>query len=80
MYLYNGGKFLGDGSYGSKGRELVTAIRMECDKLMRIKLESSIQREFIEGYAKELRYYMKPWRRIMHEAVNSKIKIEHSPL
>lgn len=32
--LYNGRTFDGDGSYGSKGRELITAIRVKCDSLL----------------------------------------------
>jgi len=80
MYLHHGGRFMGDGSYGSKGRELITAIRIECDKLVRIKLESAVQKEFIEGYARESRYYMKPWRRLLIEMSNGNFKIDHSPL
>jgi len=59
-YLNSGGEFKGDGSYGSKGKELVTAIRMKCDDLLRNRLESEAWRSFLELYGKDLKYHMTP--------------------
>lgn len=40
--MFKGRAFNGDGSYGSKGRELVTAIRMTCDKLLQNKMQDKV--------------------------------------
>lgn len=40
--MFKGREFKGDGSYGSKGRELVTAIRMTCDKLLQNKMQDQV--------------------------------------
>ncbi len=60
MWLNTGGRFLGDGSYGSPGRELITAIRIKCDELFQLKLESTTYQVFVEQYAAELACYLKP--------------------
>ena len=62
-YLNSGGKFYGDGSYGSSGRELVTSIRMKCDDLLRQKVESESFMVFMELYAEDLKKMMLPsWK------------------
>ena len=40
--------FRGDGSYGSKGRELVTAIRIVCDRKLQGRLEDQVMQDIIE--------------------------------
>lgn len=40
--LFTGKVFMGDGSYGSKGRELVTYIRMKCDEIAQNKLKLQV--------------------------------------
>ena len=55
FWLDSGNEFKGDGKYGSKGRELVTSIRIKCDVLLRQRLEGETYKAFIEMYAKELR-------------------------
>ena len=60
MFLDAGGKFRGDGSYGSPGRELITSIRIKCDELLAIKLESITYQTFIEQFAAGLTYHIKP--------------------
>ena len=63
-WLDSGGEFKGDGSYGSKGKELVTSIRMYCDDLMRKKLKAATYEAFIQEYAKDLKRYILPtWKR-----------------
>lgn len=42
LQIYSGKAFEGDGSYGSKGRELVTAIRIECDRLNQQKMSADM--------------------------------------
>lgn len=63
-YLNSGGEFKGDGSYGSKGKELVTSIRIKCDDLLKERLEGENAKAFLEYYGKDLRYYIIPsWKR-----------------
>jgi len=38
--LFDGHEYKGDGTYGSKGRELVTAIRLKCDEINQQRLRS----------------------------------------
>jgi hypothetical protein len=59
-YLNSGGEFEGDGSYGSRGRELVTSIRMKCDDLLQQKLEAESYKVFLELYAEELKACLTP--------------------
>jgi len=59
-YLNSGGEFKGDGSYGSKGRELVTSIRMKCDELQQQRIEGVVYQMFMENYAEDLRSYILP--------------------
>ena len=40
--LFEGKSFEGDGTYGSKGRELVTYIRIKCDEISQNKLKSQV--------------------------------------
>lgn len=40
--LFNGKQFSGDGTFGSMGRELVTYIRMTCDKLLQKKKQDEV--------------------------------------
>lgn len=40
--MFKGKAFNGDGSYGSCGRELITAIRMACDKLLQNKMQDKV--------------------------------------
>ena len=64
FWLDTGGEFKGDGSYGSKGKELVTAIRIKCDELLALKTEGIAYQVFIEQFAKDLPYYVVPgWKR-----------------
>ena len=37
--MFNGRVFKGDGSFGSKGRELITSIRITCDRLLQNKMQ-----------------------------------------
>ncbi len=60
MWLNAGGKFFGNNSYGSPGRELVTAIRIKCDELVRLKYASVTYQIFIEQYAADLACYLRP--------------------
>jgi len=53
-WLNAGNKFKGDGTYGSRGRELVTAIRMKCDDLLQSRLEAETYKAFIEFYAEDV--------------------------
>lgn len=81
MWLDAGNKFEGDGKYGSKGKELVTSIRMQCDHLMREKLEAITYKMFVQQYAKDLKHYLKPWPlRVYLEMRDGDFKIDHSPL
>lgn len=64
MWLDSGGEFEGNDKYGSKGKELVTSIRMKCDELVRKRIESEIYKEFIEAYAVDLKRCITPnWKR-----------------
>lgn len=40
--MFKGREFAGDGTYGSKARELDTVIRMTCDKLLQNKLKNKV--------------------------------------
>lgn len=71
--MFRGREFAGDGSYGSKGRELITAIRLACDRLLQNKMQDKVFasiaggrmamiNEFI-GREVELRTYPR-WRKI----------------
>ena len=69
MFLYAGNSFKGDGTYGSPGRELVTTIRIECDRLTQLALETKAyatmhQNTFYElarWVARETRRRRRPW-------------------
>jgi len=58
LWLDAGNEFKGDKSYGSKGRELVTSIRMKCDELAQLKLESLTYQIFIEQFGIGLARYL----------------------
>jgi len=63
-WITTGGSFKGDGSYGSKGRELDTAIRIKCDELLRIRQTAATHEVFVAFYARHLRKYIIPtWKR-----------------
>lgn len=53
-WLAMGHKFHGDGTYGSRGRELVTAIRLKCDELLHEKIEAETYKAFVEAYSDKL--------------------------
>lgn len=53
-WLNAGNLFKGDGSYGSKGSELVTSIRLKCDELLKARLESVTYKTFVEVYSQEV--------------------------
>jgi len=57
--LKDGGVFHGDGTYGSKGRELVTYIRQICDRLLQTNLEGKFYQKIAEARAKELSEFIK---------------------
>jgi len=59
IWLDNDNEFKGDGSYGSKGKELVTSIRMKCDELLQFKLEAETYKIFVEMYGKEISKILK---------------------
>ena len=54
FWLSAGNKFKGDGSYGSKGKELVTAMRLKCDELLKEKLTGVNHQMFVEQFAAQL--------------------------
>lgn len=56
-WIDNGGEFKGNGTYGSKGAELVTSIRKKCDELLKQRLEGETYKTFIQLYAKDLKRY-----------------------
>lgn len=63
-WLNSGGKFRGDGKYGSAGKELVTSIRIKCDDLLYQRLEGETHKTFVELYAKDLKMCITPnWQR-----------------
>ena len=63
-YLNTGGEFKGDGSYGSKGKELVTSIRLKCDELLKQRLEGATYQAFVEYYGEHLLLLVVPlWQR-----------------
>jgi len=47
--LDKGKVFKGDGSYGSPGREMVTALRFICDALLRKKLKNKFFQQAVKG-------------------------------
>lgn len=55
--------FKGDGSYGSKGRELVTAIRMKCDEYAHEKLVGVGNAILIEQFGAQLKAMIIPPKR-----------------
>lgn len=57
--LKNGRVFHGDGSYGSMGRELVTYIRIVCDRLLHGQLEDQVYKKIAESRMKELEDFIK---------------------
>lgn len=65
LQLYNGRQYKGDGSYGSKGRELVTAIRMECDRLNQNKISQDMYQWMGENVfqyiARQAALEVQPW-------------------
>ncbi len=63
-WLNSGGRFRGDGFYGSKGRELVSAIRIKCDEMLHQRIKAETLEVFVELYANELRVAIIPgWKR-----------------
>jgi len=52
--------YKGDGSYGSKGRELVTSIRMLCDEYTRTKLTAVSNALFLEQFGENLKSILTP--------------------
>ena len=60
FWLDAGNEFKGNGKYGSKGKELVTAIRMKCDELLYKRLDGEACKVFIEMYANELKNHITP--------------------
>ena len=54
FWLNAGNEFKGDESYGSKGKELVTAIRLKCDELLKERLISLNHEIFVEQFASQL--------------------------
>jgi len=58
--LDTGRVYNGDGSYGSKGRELVTAIRMRCDEYTHEKLAAISNIVFLEQFGEHLKSLMIP--------------------
>jgi len=55
--------FKGDGSYGSEGRQLVTAIRMVCDEYNQAKLTAVSNAMFIEKLGSDLKEMIVPPKR-----------------
>lgn len=63
-WLDTGGKFQGNGSYGSPGKELISAIRIKCDGLLKDRQKAATYEVFMQVYAKSLRKYVVPsWKR-----------------
>ncbi len=58
MQLKNGKVFPGDGTYGSRGRELVTAIRIACDRLARKKLQADLYGQIAQGRMEEMKTFI----------------------
>jgi hypothetical protein len=69
--MKNGRRFEGDGSYGSRGRELLTAIRNTCNLLNQNRLQKemyqfiaeNVFRKIAEWAAQEAVRQRKPWYR-----------------
>jgi len=59
-WLNTGGQFKGNGKYGSRGAELVTALRLKCDDLLRQRLAAETYKAFLEMYAGELKTHITP--------------------
>jgi hypothetical protein len=58
MEMRNGKRFLGDGSYGSPGRELITAIRVMCDKLNQRQLQGDMYQRLAEARMEEMKAFI----------------------
>lgn len=63
--LKGGQVFHGDGTYGSKGRELITHIRQVCDGLLHKNLEGKFYQKIAEARAKELEEFIRTEIKIM---------------
>jgi len=55
-----GREYKGDNSYGSKGRELVTTIRMKCDEYSQEKFMAVSNAIFIERFGEQLKKMIVP--------------------
>ena len=63
FWLDCGNEFKGNDKYGSKGAEMVTAIRKKCDTILQERLAGLTFGVFIQQYAKELKIMMLPaWK------------------
>lgn len=68
FWLDAGNEFKGNGKYGSKGKELVTSIRMKCDELLQRRLQGEAYGAFVEIYGAALKeqakqQYAYSWKR-----------------
>lgn len=58
MKMNEGLVFSGDGTYGSSGAQLVTSIRIACDKLVHAKLKGALYEQIARGRMDEMKAFI----------------------
>ena len=80
LELKNGKVFRGNGNYGSKGVELVTYIRVLCDKINQEKLDAEIFKQIAQANLTEVSEYINNEIKVIESGLDRKIEYYSVPM